>query len=379
MERSDFYFVVKSFLIWLVGLFIILFFADKFIPLQKNFLGGGFANYITNPVFWIWGNFDGEHYLSIVQNGYQPLTYFFFPFYPILTKLVSVILGSTLPRLLVSGVLVSLVSLALGLFGLYKLIKIDFKENIAKISLILILIFPTSFYFGTTYTESLFFALTVWFFIFARDKNYLAAGAVSGLATATRVVGIILPICLLTEMLINKENIFKLKNIISLIFSVSGAAIYMLYLKNATGSFLEFFNTVSIFGEQRESAFIFLPQVFYRYIFKILPSLNTGFLPVIFSTWLEFVSALIFLILSVLAFFKIRLSYAIYLSLGYIIPTFSGSFSSLPRYVLILFPAFILIAQLLSKKKPLLVVLGAVSFILLTISFALFARGYWIS
>lgn len=379
MQKSDVIFTLKSFFLWIIVLFLILLLSIKFVPLQKEFLGGGLTNYLSNPFLWAWSNFDGEHYLALAQNGYQPLTYFFFPIYPIAIKIFSLVLGSSLFQLLLSGLFVSWLSFLIALIGLFKLIKIDFKENIAKISIILLLLFPTSFYFGSVYTESLFFALVVWFFYFSRNKNYLFAGILSAIATATRVVGIILPLCLLVEMLVNKENIFKLKNIFSLFLSISGIIIYMFYLKQVTGSYIEFFNTVSIFGEQREAGFITLPQVFYRYIFKILPGLQTTFFPIIFSTLLEFFVGSAFLGLSVIAFFKSRLSYAMFLALGYLIPTFSGSFSSLPRYVLILFPVYLLLAQFLAKRKTLLIAFSLVSFILLSISFALFARGYWIS
>ena len=379
MQKSELSFIVKSYLFWIVVLFTILFFAVKFIPVQKDFLGGGHTNYLKNPYIWSWGNFDGEHYMAVAQNGYKPLTYFFFPTYPVLIKFFSTFFGTSLHSYLFSGIFVSYASLVIGLIGFYKLIRLDFKANIARLSILLLLIFPTSFYFASVYTESLFFALTIWFFYLARKKNYLIAAVIAGVATTTRVVGIILPLVLLVEMLKEKENIFKFKNILSLLISPLGIITYMSFLKAATGNFLEFFSTVSIFGAQRESALITLPQVFYRYIFKVLPSIHTTFFPAIFTPWIEFTVAIFFLAISVWAFFKLRLSYSIFLLFGYLIPTLSGSFSSLPRYVLILFPAFILLASNFTKHKFLLVAFSVISSILLVISFSLFARGYWVS
>ncbi|MGB6882196.1 MAG: hypothetical protein WBD86_02760, partial [Microgenomates group bacterium] len=75
-------FIFRSFVFWRVLLFLFLFLAIGIVPLQQNFLGGGLSSYLRSPYLWAWGNFDGEHYLSIAFKGYQPLTYFFFPVYP---------------------------------------------------------------------------------------------------------------------------------------------------------------------------------------------------------------------------------------------------------------------------------------------------------
>jgi len=75
-----------------------------------------------------------------------------------------------------------------------------------------------------------------------------------------------------------------------------------------------------------------------------------------------------------------RLSYAVYLALGFIVPTLSGSFSSFPRYSLVLFPGFILGATYLAKAPRFLQVLVfSLLFVLLSIATAMFTRGYWIA
>ena len=168
-----------------------------------------------------------------------------------------------------------------------------------------------------------------------------------------------------------------------------GLFFYMYYLKSTTGDPLEFLHSVGIYGEQRSTQIILLPQVFYRYIFKILPNINYDYFPVVFTTWLEFLTAVLFGGLGLLGILgglkrlrkiRIRLSYLIFLVLGYIIPTLSGSFSSMPRYVLILFPGFILMAVYLNElKSSYRYFFFCVLFILLGIATALFVRGYWIA
>jgi len=309
MRRSDFRILFRLFISWRVLLFVFAFLAVNYLALQEHFLGGGMERYLSNPYFWGFTNFDGEHFVSIARVGYQPLQHFFFPVYPILIGFVGKLFNGQMASYVLSGLLISHVSLVFALLGLWKLVRLDFKRNVAQLSILLLLVFPTSFYFASVYSESLFLAVVVWSFYFARNKKWLLAGILGAVATATRIMGIALIPALVVEAWIQtrntKEN-FDIKTLVGLMLPVIGILAYMYYLNNTTGDPLEFFNTVSIFGEQRSTALVLLPQVFYRYVFKILPSLDYSYFPVLFTTWLEFVSASVFTVLTVLAFFRFR-------------------------------------------------------------------------
>ncbi len=380
----DFKFVFLSFIGWRAILFIIALIAfyseavTHLFPPQLNFLGGGLKNYLSSPLSWAWANFDGEHYLSLAQNGYGFGEQAFFPLYPLLIKIIGGFFGGGLPALNLSGQLVSNLSFFLALVGLYKLVRLDYSEKIATLTIILLLIFPTSFYFAGVYTESLFLALVIWSFYFARKGKWFLASVLGGLASGTRVIGIILLPVLFVEWY--KEKKRKTKDLLSLLIIPLGLIIYMYYLKQTSGDWLAFLHTLPSFGEQRSGNPILLPQVFYRYFVKIIPSLSYSYFPVVFTTFLEILTGLLFLFLSIIGFFRLRISYALFLALGYLIPTLSGSFSSLPRYVLVLFPAFILISLWLSKTPKLIQIsVFVILFILLGLSLSLFSRGYFIS
>lgn len=379
MKRKEFYFLLKLFLGWRLVLFLFLFLALRFISLQKDFLGGGAGNYLENPWLWAWVNFDGEHYLAITREGYRPLTYFFFPFYPLLSKFVAEFFGRTLTSYALSGLFTSHLSSLLAIIGFWKLLRIDYKESISRKAIFLLLLFPTSFYLVSYYTESTFLALVIWSFYFARRRNYLLAGVLGGISTATRVLGLaLIPALAIEAWGGGKKNL--LQKILGVLLVPMGLFIYMYFLKARTGDPLEFFNTISIFGEQRSSELILLPQVFYRYFFKILPNLNYSFFPIVFTTVLEILTGAIFFALAIISFVKIRLSYAVYFLIAYLISTFSGSFSSFPRYGLIIFPAFILGAILIKSQAKILQGLVYLALLIsLAISCMLFVRGYWIS
>ncbi|OGM15595.1 hypothetical protein A2V97_00940 [Candidatus Woesebacteria bacterium RBG_16_42_24] len=437
MKGDNWRFILGSFVTWRLFLFGVVFLAAGLFPFQKDFLGGGLSNYLKNPYFWSWLNFDGEHYAAIAHQGYQPLTYFFFPLFPLVTRIAASLINPEYITIAFTGLLISNLSFLVGLIGLWKLIRLDYnsiqenlapeggdelnadmssslgkprllrrggrhKENIAKMTLLLLILFPTSFYFGAFYTESLTLALIVWSFYFARKRSWIFAGVLGAFATATRITALALVPAIAVEYFYKKSpftnhparrsyassvaggysliTAVNLKKIVSLLLIPLGLAAYMYYLYRITGDPLEFVHNVSIFGQQRSSTLILLPQVFYRYFFKVLPSLNYNYFPIVFTTYLEIASAIIFGILGVWSFFKLRLGYSLFLAAGYLIPPLSGSFSSFPRYVLILFPAYILMALWLNKKSKLVKGLVYLTLLFLAaISLALFSRGYWVS
>jgi len=391
--------LVLYFVGWKILLFVFLFLAIQILPLQLPFLGGGISNYLQNPYIFSWLNFDGEHYLDIAISGYKPLTYFYFPLYPLTVRLLAFFFSKSFNSYIYSGLFISHFAFFLGLLGLIKLIRLDYSEKIVRTTVLLLLLFPTSFYFGSFYTESLFFALATWSIYFARKGNWIAAGLIGALSSATRIIGVALFPTLVVEALIQaKENKIRLTlPIFSSFLVMLGIITYATLLRGSVGDPLAFFHSLNeVFGEQRSQVFIMLPQVFYRYIFKILPSINYRYFPAVFTTWLEFVVAVGFTLLLVVGFtnwlssylpkikilkdYKLRESYLIYFLIGYIIPTLSGSFSSLPRYVLVLFPAFILMAIFFSKLNPVLrTYIFIISFVLLGVATALFTRGYWLA
>jgi Gpi18-like mannosyltransferase len=278
------------------------------------------------------------------------------------------------------GLLLSNLLLIISLVGLWRLLSLDYPKKITQYTIALILLFPTSFYLGGYYTEGLFLALAVWAFYFIRQKKWIVAGLLIGASTATRIIGLALIPALIFELYLSYKSRFPAKTLVAIILSFSGIALYMLYLNSTAGDPLAFFHNLSIFGAQRQSSLVLFPQVFYRYLFKVLPAINYNYFPVVFSTYLEFIVASVFLVLVVTSFMKLRLSYTLYLSFAYLISTLPGSFSSFSRYALVLFPGFILMSIYLIKAPRLLkAVIFSGLFVALGIATTLFVRGYWIA
>lgn len=374
--------VLLLFLTWRVSLIIISLLAIYFVPLgyKDRFLGGGPLNYQLSPQFFSWANFDGEHYLSIAIFGYKYLEQAFFPVYPMvmsfLAKPFSYDLFSSLVNFTLAGLIISNVSFVLALIFLWELISIDFSKKIAYLTIILILIFPTSFYFGAVYNESLFLLLAVLSLFCARKGNWWLAGIFGAFASATRVFGILLLPVLLIEAW---EQKIKFSKMFWIFLVPLGLGIYMWYLNVTIGDPIAFYSFQRLIGEQHQPGITLLPQVYFRYI-KMLATTSIQN-PIFQTLMLEFIVGIVFFLLPIYGYFKkIRLSYLVYAMLGFLIPTIQGSFSSTPRYVIILFPSF-LAAAIWTEGLPKMIriITLFVSCCALVLETALFLRGYWIA
>jgi hypothetical protein len=368
--------VIKYVVIWQLAIILITLLSATSLPLRSDYLGGGLRAYQKNPLLYSRLNFDGVHYLSIAANGYGYAQQAFFPLYP---KLISII-SKTFIGADLGSVLISLACFTVGLYYFSKLIRMDLSENATKWTIISLLIFPVSFYFSAAYTEGLFFLLCILSFYNARKSRWLLASIFGFLASYTRVVGVMLFPALIIEWLIQyRQHVFK--NILSiswLLIIPAGLFIYMFYLQQTTGDALAFAHVQKLFGQGRSDEIVLIYQVIWRYLKMIFTVDRTN--PLYITIWLEFITGISFLAISLVSLFKSRPSYAIFSFLSYLLPTLSGVFTSVPRYVLICFPAFMLIGQYLSKSsfrhKLVYVTLSIIAAMLFT---ALFVRGYWVS
>ena len=395
MKRLE---IFKIFIVWRIVLFAVSALA---ILLIADF-GARFPYYNTvlEPTklpSWVWGfgNFDGVHYLRIAQDSYSAqYSQAFFPLYPLLIKIftkVNILLPKDPnldtrifvdPTFFYSGLILSNLMLLIALYFFYKLVILDYKKEIGLKSILLLLSFPTAFYLGSIYTESLFLLLVVGFFYLMRKQNFIAAGVLAGLASATRIFGLLLLPVFLAELYLkvkNKEILLKseqfTKALIGILLASTGTLLYMLYLRFEFDNPLYFLTSQPLFGAERVSnEVILLPQVLFRYI-KIFLTVPPTSLP-FFNAFLEFSFTLIPLGLLFASFKKIRFSYFIFTFGSLLLPTLTGTLSSMPRHSLMSFLMLPFLVTFSGRHFKLVVVL----FILLQmILVSLFTRGYWVA
>lgn len=374
----------NKFIVWL-GVVAAALFISRFIPLRHGYLGGGNLKAFKNRPWLYWlANFDGAHYISIARRGYVEFQQAFFPFYPYLIKIFSRIFGSGFNVLFYTGVAVSLVSFSFFDDYLKKLAGLDFnKADLLKTRLIY-LFYPVSFFFIAVYTESLFLFLTVAAFYFHAKKKYLWFIFCSALASATRLIGVFIPAAIFLEYVFKKidqnNNLFTkktLKKALRGLFASSGLLYYMIYLWQTKKDPLYFFHVQPHFGANRTGGkLILFHQVVWRYL-KIFFTANPRTV-VYYVSVLEFLITFFFIGVLVWAAAKkqLKLRYIIYSACVIFLPTFTGTLSSMPRYLMSAFPLFFVLSRLKKKYYWLVFIIFTM---LLIVNVVLFSRGYFIS
>lgn len=313
----------------------------------------------------VWGHFDGTHYLKLASIGYVDNgTQAFFPIYPLLIRLIR----QTGISYFSSGRLISFACLATSLIFIYYI----FGKR-AWIIISVLLIFPTSFFLGAIYTESLFLMETLIFFLLIGRKQFLLAAVVAGIASGTRLVGSLLTLSFLIAIWPELKRSRYLLLLLPL--CLSGLLGYMYFLNMRFADPLSFVHVQSMFGAGRSSGeVIFLPQVIYRYI-KMFVTVS----PSSILFWRAILEASIFgsfLYFLWKAFKSIPLSQSVYILGSLLLPTLSGTLSSIPRYALVLIPWLIpQTFRLTFRLIPFMVF----SFCGLLIILAFFVQGQFVS
>ncbi|HRT40254.1 MAG TPA: hypothetical protein P5299_02800 [Candidatus Woesebacteria bacterium] len=338
--------------VWLGLLITGVWLGQKFIPYLGFFPYKEELHRLPPAVLQPLGNFDGIHYLLIARQGYQQYEQAFFPLYPNLIKVMG-----NLP--LVNGVLISVISFILGLFIWQKYFqKIGLPAD--KILWFWIL-FPTAFFFSTVYPESLFFllmGLTLWL---TAEKKWLLAILTGFLAAQTKLIGLALVIPIFWQ---NRKQWW-----IGL-GPVAGFLSYCLYLWRTVGDPLAFYHAQPMFGANRATRLIFLPQVIWRYL-KIFALAGHDFK--YFIAILELVTLIGCLYLLCRKIVWRYWGLALFSLIVIILPTLTGTLSSLPRYALLAPAIFISLAD--RNNLWTRIVFGFL-FAVLT---AFFTQGYFVS
>lgn len=389
---SDFQKILLLFSSWRVLLFLISYLAIVAIPTW-----GGWYPYVDKVLsvtglpawIWGWGGFDGVHYLRLAQNGYvYHGSQAFFPIFPLVINLVSrfIPVKSYLdPEFFVNtnffyaGMLISNLFSIFALYFAKKFFDLEYGEKVSWKVIIFLLLFPSAFYMGAIYTEGLFILSAVLTLYCYKKGNYLLAGLFGFITSGIKVLGVFVPLILIIDGLvglIKKRNIgVNIKVLVAGVFGGLGLVSYMSYLQLKFSDALLFLHVQSSFGAERSSGqIILLPQVIYRYL-KILTAIPPSQMR-FYNAGFELIFSLLAFLFLVLAIKKIKLSYWLSIFGMLLIPTLTGTFSSMPRYILTAFLLFPFVVIRLKKAyTPVVIVMAVIEILCI----ALFTRGYWVA
>jgi Gpi18-like mannosyltransferase len=299
----------------------------------------------------IWLRYDAIHYINIARVGYaalEPGDLNYPPLYPYLTRFFSYF---TFGEETLAGLLVSTIAMVFAFVLLYELIITRFQNpRLARETLLILGIYPTSFFFFGPYTEALFLLITIVFFMSVTYQRWILAGICVTLASVARLQGLVLILPLIIEIYRNHtyRSIQEISRpLLGLAIAPLGfAAFYFwrasLNLASMTASFREFSKIA--FVDPLTGVYLAGKQL-----------LSTGN-PLVFT---ELLSALIFCCLIIWMLFqpRFRKHYDLMIySAGLMLVFLSkhgfiaDPMPSMNRYVLSIFPAFIALAFILLKS-----------------------------
>ncbi len=325
------------------------------------------------------GNFDGAHYISIARYGYRNFEQAFFPLYPALIRLLG---GFFHKNYFISAILISNIAFFLGLIFFYLFLQRHYDKKKIPWIFSFFLLFPASFFLDSVYSTSLFFLFSFATLFFIEEEKSLPAFFMGIIASLSRITGILMLIPIFF-ILLNKGTLKDYKHSIPVLLGpIVGLALYCLFLFLTTGDPLAFYSSQPAFGSNRSTHIILIPQVLYRYI-KIFTTSNFNF-----QYFIAVVEFLTFILIFIFLLYKLRIllkkknkdytmvGLAIYSLSVLILPTFTGTFSSILRYAVLGYSTFLFLGLL--KSRFIRIILLTIFLILHVIFLALFSQGYFI-
>jgi hypothetical protein len=360
----------------------------------------GWAGIIVAP-FRQW---DGLWYTLIAQTGYvggtQSAKAAFWPLYPWLMRLVHQATGLALET---AGYLISNIAFAGALILLWRLIRLDFTDDVARRTLWAMALFPTAFFFQAVYTESLFLLLAVGALLAARLGNWWTAGIVGIFAALTRSYGLLLGLPFLFLLWDQYGSDVKRwwPSVVPASFPALGPALFGWHLQQVQGNWRAFIDVQGQWNRYQampwETMRCAVQSCFFlggepdgvRWDWLGQALTNPAVVPepwwrvsVANSDVLELLVTVLFLALAAIGLKLLPPWQSAFAIPALVIPLFSPSqvhaLMSIPRFILPLFPLFIVLALVVrpSGLARLALVASVVLLVLFTIQFA---QWYWVS
>jgi Gpi18-like mannosyltransferase len=359
---------------------IIAYFSVGNFPPNPTYLSYFQRGFFLSRIFPIdiFTRWDSQVYFSIIKNGYSPSSDLekitsniaFFPLYPYLVKSVGWV-GIKLPDgiIVALGVVLANLLFLISAALLYHLIVhlLEIPETAARRALALLFVFPSSFYFSCFYPESLFLLLALAGFIFGLEEKWLPAGICAALAVVTKAQGLVLFFALV--WLYMEKRGWKLRNIkpsvLWFLLTPLVLSLHIYYIYQKTGRVFAIIEAQSAWGRNQKNI-----------IDGIIENLSGPSLDV-FKIDLILVTLFLLCSLFVLKKYKVK-AFGIFGLLMCLMPLATGSLISISRFMLVIFPVFIFLGEILEKREY-FYGLMCVWFALQIIYFSAWVNYYWIA
>jgi len=203
MSRSPFRFALVSVLLARVVLGVVGFVSVTISPVsygaqdwsRLRVADGTFLHAIVGP----WQQWDALWFNQVAANGYRSggQEAAFFPLFPGLEHVVGASLGGDYP---LGGLIVATVCCFAAVWMLQLMVRDHAGDDVARRTVLVLLLSPVAFFLLAPFSESLFLALSVGAIFAARRRHWWVAGGCAALAALTRSVGLLLITPLAVEL-----------------------------------------------------------------------------------------------------------------------------------------------------------------------------------
>lgn len=339
--------------VWLV--------ARQHIPLSNPFYlktFGGIPLPASIPgeiLLSVWPRWDAVHHLSLAMRGYQNVSMGDSVFYPMYALLTHILATLTRTNYIFAGLTISTFA-AFGAFAcLYRVADTIYGPETARWSVAALATYPTAIFLLAPFTESLFLAMTMAGFIAAYGRKWLVAGLLGCLASLTRGPGMlsIVPLGIIA---------------IQQWFAAGDERTMSRALSMTAGLGLTVAGGISFLAWRSAVGFPPVGEILQEYSGLVLVNPVTGLISALdqwlrvrdFSTTFDVLSTGLFLGICLLLAVRPRwrrfdwLAYMVVNMLMFLSKQSftASSLQSMSRYVLTLFPAFIVIGDWLARQGP---------------------------
>ncbi len=324
----------------------------------------------------LWRRWDANHYLRLAEVGYRtgtpppddPLFIVFFPFFPLAVRIVSVLARD----LVASGLAVSFLASVGATWLLYRIVALDRSEEEAWRAVVLLLSFPTAYFLAAPYSEALFLFAVLASVYAARTGRWARSGLAGALATGTRVTGVALLPALIAEAMRGRLGIAdRGRRLAWVAASGTGLLIYLAINQLVHNDPLWFLEVQRMHWFQHA-----VPpwQSIIDGVRGMFEGSNDSTRTLIFvGRTVAFAFALSLLVIAVR---RLRVADTLYAWSGFVLILSTAWLISLPRYLLVLYPLFVVGAQLTRSKRVFIpIVVGGTA--LQVALFSRYAVGKW--
>jgi hypothetical protein len=255
--------------------------------------------------------------------------------YPLVSKVASFLTGG---HPLLGATLVSNASLLGAMLVLYALVTLEYSEAHARKAVTYLALFPTAFFLLAPYSESLFLLLSVSAFWFGRRDRWALAALLALLAALTRSVGVVHQA--------RQRGVPLWPRALAACSAALGPPLYLLFWAVRYHDLLRPYRIQQQW--QRVATFPLvtfadaLDQAWRYRSYWLIDLLVSGVLILAGIAGLTHLS-------------RLRPSYATYLWLSLLVPLAyplpGRALMSVPRFCVVIFPAFMVLADLVERRR----------------------------